>query len=455
MRKRRKEAEHEEGTGYNLPQRKIRRTGRNNRAVFKPDDRDFRALLNNAYRSKLSNIIESGLKQYSGRDVVKIKEKEFTRKKVPPGTFESLDTSYGSYWTANTAKRLKLDTFNLYLTFVNTEYDDLLAELKQEHQDEQPSTNQHQAVQLEEETRSIVVQLNQVLREDLPADMKTVIIKKFSSAISQQTDYAYIFSFVVEMAMKNFALSVDNTPSPEINSIIPAEFRMETLPTLLPTCPSYPSTDDISYMDYKNLFSLTHLQMVSTINFGTAGIQNQSQKNHPFWTKMQNCVDMVKSLERGNPSQTDERNVDKELLVMMNKAKDISTTIKKSVVSNFSTNLDNMYQGGKKFKKAVDVTLNILLKLHLQPQKEREKRKRISERMEEVEKIKADNNKSGNNSSDNNIITRDKARSLLKRYRKSLKKYEKKNNTRSVNVIKKKIEYVKSLKWIRKVIYNT
>lgn len=114
-----------------------------------------------------------------------------------------------------------------------------------------------------------------------------------------------------------------------------------------------------------------------------------------------------------------------------------------------------MYQGGKKFKKAVDVTLNILLKLHLQPQKEREKRKRISERMEEVEKIKADNNKSGNNSSDNNIITRDKARSLLKRYRKSLKKYEKKNNTRSVNVIKKKIEYVKSLKWIRKVIYNT
>lgn len=328
MRKRRKEAEHEEGTGYNLPQRKIRRTGRNNRAVFKPDDRDFRALLNNAYRSKLSNIIESGLKQYSGRDVVKIKEKEFTRKKVPPGTFESLDTSYGSYWTANTAKRLKLDTFNLYLTFVNTEYDDLLAELKQEHQDEQPSTNQHQAVQLEEETRSIVVQLNQVLREDLPADMKTVIIKKFSSAISQQTDYAYIFSFVVEMAMKNFALSVDNTPSPEINSIIPAEFRMETLPTLLPTCPSYPSTDDISYMDYKNLFSLTHLQMVSTINFGTAGIQNQSQKNHPFWTKMQNCVDMVKSLERGNPSQTDERNVDKELLVMMNKAKDISTTIK-------------------------------------------------------------------------------------------------------------------------------
>lgn len=95
---------------------------------------------------------------------------------------------------------------------------------------------------------------------------------------------------------------------------------------------------------------------------------------------MQNCVETVELPERKDtPSQTDDRKVHEELLIMMNKAKQISTTIKKSVVSNFSTNLDNMYQSGKKSKKAVDVTLNVLLKLHLQPQKERDERKRIDE----------------------------------------------------------------------------
>ncbi|GAA5813295.1 hypothetical protein MFLAVUS_006770 [Mucor flavus] len=191
MRKRRKEEEHSEGSDYNLPVHKARKTG-GNRVLFKPNDRDFRALLDNAYGSKLTAIIKSGLNQYSESNVVKIRNKEDSRKKVTPGTFESLDTEHGSYWTANTAKRLKLNTLDLYMTYVQTHFENLLKELKGTLQSEQLSEDQREVVLLEEQTRAIVVPLHRVLRRDLPPDMRATIMKKFNTALSQYSDFASV-----------------------------------------------------------------------------------------------------------------------------------------------------------------------------------------------------------------------------------------------------------------------
>ncbi|GAA5808840.1 hypothetical protein MFLAVUS_002239 [Mucor flavus] len=388
--------EHSKGSDYNLPVPKSRKTG-GGRVVFKPNDKDFRALLDNAYRSNLTAIIKSGLNQSSENNVVRIRNKEDSRKKVPPGTFESLNTEYGSYWTANAEKRLKLNTLDLCMTYGTL-------------QSEQLSEDQCEVVLLEEQTKAIVVPLHRVLRRDLPSDMKATTMEKFNTALSQYSDFACIFSFAVEMAMKTFTLSKDIT-SILMDSIIPTEFQIDTSPTLLSTAPKYPTRDDETYMDYKNLFSYTHLQVVNTLTFGAVGLQNQTQKNHPFWTEIPNCMETVKPSKRDdNPSQTDELNVDEERLIMVNSAKQINATIKKSVVSNFSTNLENMYQSGKRFKKVVGITLKVLLKLHLQPQKERDKQKRIEELKKEVDKVEIDD-----------IITRKKARSVLKKYR-SLKK---------------------------------
>ncbi|GAA5817238.1 hypothetical protein MFLAVUS_010781 [Mucor flavus] len=186
------------------------------------------------------------------------------------------------------------------MTYVQTHFENLLRGLKGTLQSEQFSEDQREVVLLEEQTRAIIVPLHQVLRRDLPPDMRATIMEKFNTALSQYSDFAY-----------------------------------------------------------------------------------------------------------DNPSQTDERNVDEEMLIIMNNAEYISATIKKSVVSNFSTNLENMYQSGKRFKKAVDITLKLLLKLHLQPQKERDKRKRIEKLNEGVDKAKI-----GDRSGD--IITRNKARSHKK-----------------------------------------
>ncbi|KAG2233696.1 hypothetical protein INT48_009440 [Thamnidium elegans] len=186
MRKRRKVEEHEEGYDYNVPVPKFRKTGRD-RVAFKPNDSKFRTLHDNAFKSKVTTIIKSSSKEYSESNVVKLRKKEANRKKVPPEAFEYLDTEYGYYWAANIAKRLKLNTFNLYLTFVNNHFQGLVRQ----------SENQIQLVLQDEQTIAMVVSLNQVLRTDLPSDMRDIIIERLKIAVSQYPGFACIFPFVV------------------------------------------------------------------------------------------------------------------------------------------------------------------------------------------------------------------------------------------------------------------
>ncbi|ORE04921.1 hypothetical protein BCV72DRAFT_306890 [Rhizopus microsporus var. microsporus] len=98
-------------------------------------------------------------------------------------------------------------------------------------------------------------------KETLFAGLRSTIIEKLNFA-GQYSDFACNFSFVVQLAMTTSAMS---------DVVLLAPIRN-------------PSNNDA---DYKALFSVNHLQVISTLNFGAVGIQQQTRNNHPLWVNVQ------------------------------------------------------------------------------------------------------------------------------------------------------------------------
>ncbi|CEP14830.1 hypothetical protein [Parasitella parasitica] len=147
---------------------------------FEPFKEAFTTLLNEAFRSRLSRTIHANAKKASGEDSESIKATELDRKKVPPGTFEELDAQYGGYWSANTCKRLKMNVLSLYKDFVESSFDELL-NLVRENKELVPVEGTR-AIVREEQVRSIVVPLNQIVRKDLPSGLRADLNKNLTSA---------------------------------------------------------------------------------------------------------------------------------------------------------------------------------------------------------------------------------------------------------------------------------
>jgi hypothetical protein len=152
-----------------------------------------------------------------------------------------------------------------------------------------------------------------------------------------------------------------NNTDIQLNEIILNEFQDDSSNLLQIPPPSSTSTE----ADYQNLFSDDHLQIINSLNFGTPSVQQKTRGKHAIW------MDLHRTTELDDDH--------------IKQAKAYNTTIKKSVVSRFATNLENMYMDGKIFYKAVDLSLYVLLQ-HLRPEKERNRRERLNEHQKVNEK---------------------------------------------------------------------
>ncbi|CAO3686699.1 unnamed protein product [Rhizopus stolonifer] len=367
--KRKRYQDHTAGMDYNLPTPKSSR--RTSRATsFKPNENGFRGLLNSAFKSRLSRLIQAYLKQ----DSSKIKNdnlKDVEQKR----TFEALDNQYSAYWSACTCKRLKLNALSLYGSYVQNNFDNLLSAIKENQNNSVPEEEEDAKAFVQEQIRSIVAPLGQIVRKVLLPNVRAIIIEKLKSAIVQYSDFACMLSFMVHAIMINFTMFDSNTRV-DLDTTIPVEFQTDSRSVSLPVISTIPTSSDVTYNDYKNLFSITHLQVISTLNFGTTGVQSKTLTNHSLWGEIhKRTKSKASSSQVENAAlQTDEDNVDQQFQEFIDLAKSVNTTIKKSVIKQLSTNLDNMYMDNKKFNKTLDKLLLVLLKMNFQPKKERERR---------------------------------------------------------------------------------
>ncbi|CEP13727.1 hypothetical protein [Parasitella parasitica] len=265
---------------------------------FKPSKEAFTTLLNDAFKSRLSRTIHANAKKASKEDNESIKATQLNRRKVPPGTFEELDAQYGGYWPANTFKRLEMNALSLYKDFVETNFDELLNSIREN-------------------------------KEIVPVE-----------------DFSCAFSFLVEMCMIGFATLNNNTFG--LKSIIPKEFQPSFENMSLPAAPVVPPSSVNTYNDYVSLFSLSHLQIISTLNFGIAGVQAKTNDSHPLWIELDQKTSPT-SQTNNSGNQTDSR-----LQEVSNMARTMNTTIKNMAVSQLSYNIKNIYADEKMFKKTLD-----------------------------------------------------------------------------------------------------
>jgi hypothetical protein len=126
MGKRRRVEDHAEGVKYNLPVPKSKGRAPAT-ATFRPNENDFRLLLAEAFKSRLTSIIKAHLNQGPESNGASLRNTEAERKKAPPGTFEALDSQHDPYWTSNTAKRLKINALSLYKSYLHDNFDSLIS----------------------------------------------------------------------------------------------------------------------------------------------------------------------------------------------------------------------------------------------------------------------------------------------------------------------------------------
>ena len=167
-------------------------------ATFRPIESDFRLLLTEAFRSRLTSIIETYLNQHPESDGASLRNTEEERKMVPPSAFETLDSQHGPYRTGNTAKRLKINALSLYKSYLQENFDSLFSAVKERLDEGAESEEDEISTQsAEHQVKSIVVPLGQVIRKDLSTELRPTIMEKLSSAACKYSDFACAFSLVV------------------------------------------------------------------------------------------------------------------------------------------------------------------------------------------------------------------------------------------------------------------
>lgn len=75
--------------------------------------------------------------------------------------------------------------------------------------------------------------------------------------------------------------------SVQINSIIPHKFQDSSIAIELPVAFNQRMNYDAKRKsDYNALFTLNHLQVISSSEFGVRRIQKTTHNNHPLWVEL-------------------------------------------------------------------------------------------------------------------------------------------------------------------------
>ena len=257
----------------------------------------------------------------------------------------------------------------------------------------------------------------------MPDAMKSHMNEKFTLAIKEYSDFACCFSHIVEMWMIGL---VNVSKNEQSDGIVPGDYLDLVKDMLIPVTPEIPEEAE-SQAEYSKLFSLQHLQILSTLKFGKFGIQSTTNDSHPLWLDLNERIRMDNQDNNGGLEQ------------VLSIGKAVNTKIKNAAVAQFATNMENMYANNSIFFKALDRLLLVLLKVNLQQHKEKERMKYVDKPANKKETGKSQ------------TLTRNKKRSLIKNYHKQIKKYKDKKEQEKVKRLEEKILYIKSLDISRKV----
>ncbi|CEP17646.1 hypothetical protein [Parasitella parasitica] len=223
------------------------------------------------------------------------------------------------------------------------------------------------------EYRACTVSFKSLLRKDVRPDIAQSFLRAVNSAIHDVTDYIMDFQFIVFVSMLSIISSqivVADTIAVEYNScegfqiqrILLSWFPSKSDTTVSAMPFSSSAFEFASFCNYlKELFQGKHINYIHTLLFG----QRKSKIDHPLFRVLNASNEhSVSSITQKAPKPANE---------LMQITLDLS-----------KTNLKNMWPNNKLFIKTLNKLLEILLRIHLAPKRERQYKEFIeSERQDD------------------------------------------------------------------------
>ncbi|KAG1057867.1 hypothetical protein G6F43_000324 [Rhizopus delemar] len=213
---------------------------------------------------------------------------------------------------------------------------------------------------------------NSVSDTDCPSvdeDSYHLIMKKLQRAMIGSTDYILHFSSLIQMMMiclktNQFFLDGDVINTRKVNgfditTIVPSEFHTDspkyTITPLAMDVRDSPAFD----ADFSQLFQEQHFSLISTKYFGNRGSQYQTLNAHPIQTALFKLMDA--------------EDIKKETFPVEN----VPSSLMSLALQIYMTNFKNMWADKTMINKLLDKLLVILLRLHLAPKRELQRRQNI------------------------------------------------------------------------------
>jgi hypothetical protein len=345
--------------------------------------RNFEDSMYKSLTSKIRSIINKGGSKMH-QNLTDLKSKSLRATTLPAGILTNAAETSGC---APSLFRERLDkdspkrNFIAWRDFVDSNFDNIVRALTastgEPSTSEEPSEHQTTTSSFEE-YRTFSTSWNQLIRKDLPSDVKGAIHTALSHSLESVSNFTIEFSRIVWMMMtalthSQFKSENNNlTLEPleerfQISSILPENFQCKQ--GLMYSSASLPLNDllkgEVFLKDFEQLFGVGHLSLIHSYYFGARGTQQSILDKYPVFKALFQALESL-GITKG----------------MYCKDGVPSSAEMSSAFSTYRTNIQNIWKAGTLCSKLLNHLLNVLLRVHLAPKRETKRAKLIKDATE-------------------------------------------------------------------------
>ncbi|ORE07187.1 hypothetical protein BCV72DRAFT_190138, partial [Rhizopus microsporus var. microsporus] len=274
------------------------------------------------------------------------------------------------------------------------------------------------------EYRTCSVAVNRIIRKDLPLEIKQAVLEKLESTLTQVSDYIINITFIMNMVLlelRNCDMIIQG--SFNIANILPDGFLPSQDCTIEHTIGPLPVADSFT-KGFSMLMEHQHIGLIHSYYFDSVGAKETNLNKHPAQMAIFMALESS-GIERGKFKETSLKSHE-----MVNALVDVTT------------NMKNMWSTPKIFYGLMNSLLDVLLRVHLAPNREAKYRSYIQKRTEE--RSKKDSQQSVDDNSRTSIFA-----NLPRNARKNIVRDEEYKEKKHEAKIKRKSE--EAHKWKAKV----
>ncbi|KAG2212722.1 hypothetical protein INT47_000699 [Mucor saturninus] len=230
----------------------------------------------------------------------------------------------------------------------------------------------------ENHTRVCTISFNSIKRKDIDTDIQQHIVDIIKQTMEEVSDYTTRYGIQLSklfLLMNDHTFAISNntdislvkSEGAELSSILPPKFKPEiTINRVAPPLSRNCLDSDFFNKEYRNLFNMSHLQLINSTYFGQRGTLTSTLNRKPIHKAF---VNILGRHEENVPH--------------------LNVYVMKIALSSFPTNFMNMWSSKNRFNKLFTNLLKILLTVHLAPQRDAKLKKYKKDKQKQKDKNKS------------------------------------------------------------------